>query len=89
MPARRGRVAWRPLLKKLASHGIVSVMIEGGAAVAASALKEKVVDKVWFFYAAKILGGDGRPMIDGLGIQTVRGSIQLKSSTSSVQIAIF
>jgi len=78
LPARRGRVAWRPLLKKLASLGVVSVMIEGGAAVAASALKEKVVDKVWFFYAAKILGGDARPMIDSLGIQKVRRSIHLK-----------
>jgi diaminohydroxyphosphoribosylaminopyrimidine deaminase/5-amino-6-(5-phosphoribosylamino)uracil reductase len=71
-------VAWRPLLKKLARLGVVSVMIEGGAAVAASALKEKVVDKVWFFYAAKILGGDARPMIDSLGIQKVRRSIHLK-----------
>lgn len=78
LPARRGRVSWRPLLKKLASLGVVSLMIEGGAAVAASALQEKIVDKVWFFYAAKILGGDARPMIDSLGIQKVHGAIQLK-----------
>ena len=54
---------WRPLLRKLAASGIVSVMIEGGATIAASALKAKVVDKIIFFYAPKILGGDGRAMI--------------------------
>jgi len=78
LPMRRNKIAWAPLLVKLASSGIVSVLIEGGAAVAASALKEKIVDKIIFFYAPKILGGDGRGMIDGLGIRRVRQSIVVK-----------
>ncbi|MGH7816267.1 MAG: bifunctional diaminohydroxyphosphoribosylaminopyrimidine deaminase/5-amino-6-(5-phosphoribosylamino)uracil reductase RibD, partial [Candidatus Binatia bacterium] len=51
LPARNNQVAWQPLLKKLAAQGVVSVLIEGGAAVAASALKHKIVDKIEFFYA--------------------------------------
>jgi diaminohydroxyphosphoribosylaminopyrimidine deaminase/5-amino-6-(5-phosphoribosylamino)uracil reductase len=78
LPARDHRVAWQPLLKKLAAHGIVSLLIEGGAAVAASALKQKIVDKIEFFYAPKIIGGDGRVMIDGLAIGTMARAIQLK-----------
>jgi len=78
MPMRRHRIAWAALLKKLARSGIVSLMIEGGGAVAASALKGKIVDKVIFFYAPKILGGDGRAMIDSLGIRRVRQSIVVK-----------
>ena len=78
LPLSKGRIAWRPLLRKLASAGIVSVMVEGGAAVAASALKDKVVDKVLFFYAAKIFGGDARVMIDGLNVRRVRQAISLK-----------
>jgi diaminohydroxyphosphoribosylaminopyrimidine deaminase/5-amino-6-(5-phosphoribosylamino)uracil reductase len=78
LPLSRGRVAWRPLLRKLARVGVASVMIEGGATVAASALKAKVVDKIWFVYAPKILGGDGRAMIDGLGIRRVSQAISLK-----------
>jgi diaminohydroxyphosphoribosylaminopyrimidine deaminase/5-amino-6-(5-phosphoribosylamino)uracil reductase len=78
LPASAAGVAWGPLLKKLAQEGIVSVMIEGGAAVAASALKEKIVDKLIFFYAPKILGGDGRAMIEGLGIRRVRQAIAVK-----------
>lgn len=75
MKLRNGTIPWTPLLKKLAAMGIVSVMIEGGATTAAWALKEKAVDKVLFFYASKILGGDGRVMIGALGIKHVRQSI--------------
>jgi len=78
LPARGNQVAWLPLLKKLAAQGIVSLLIEGGAAIAASALKQKIVDKVAFFYAPKIIGGDGRVMIDGLAIDKMARAIQLK-----------
>jgi len=78
LPLSKGRIAWRPLLRKMASAGIVSVMIEGGAAVAASALKDRVVDKLLFFYAPKILGGDARVMIDSLAVRRVRQAIFLK-----------
>lgn len=81
LPARANRVAWQPLLKKLAGHGIVSVLIEGGAVVAASALKNNIVDKVEFFYAAKIIGGDGRVMIGDLAFKKMAQAIQLKSLT--------
>lgn len=79
LPLRAGRIAWRPLLRRMARAGIVSVMIEGGAAVAASALADKVVDKVLFFYAPKILGGDARVMIDGLNRRHVRQAIALRN----------
>jgi diaminohydroxyphosphoribosylaminopyrimidine deaminase/5-amino-6-(5-phosphoribosylamino)uracil reductase len=78
LPSTHHLVAWQPLLRKLAKMGVVSVLIEGGAAIAASALKDKIVDKVEFFYAPKILGGDGRVMIDGLGIRKMAQSIELK-----------
>ena len=77
-PLRGGEISWMVLLRKLADSGIVSVMIEGGATVAASALRAKIVDKVIFFYAPKILGGDGRAMIDGLGIHRVDRSLRVR-----------
>jgi len=72
---RRGMIPWGPLLKKLARLGILSVMIEGGAAVAASALQAKAVDKILIFYAPKIIGGDGRAMVDGLKIRRVHAAL--------------
>jgi diaminohydroxyphosphoribosylaminopyrimidine deaminase/5-amino-6-(5-phosphoribosylamino)uracil reductase len=76
--ARRGEIRWLPMLRKLAAMGIVSVMIEGGAATAASALRDNVVDKLLLFYAPKILGGDGRVMIEKLGIGRVRDAISVR-----------
>ncbi len=78
LPLRQNKVAWRPLLRKLAEAGIVSVMIEGGGATAASALEEKIVDKIMFFYAPKILGGDGRPMLEGLGFHRMKSAVIVK-----------
>jgi diaminohydroxyphosphoribosylaminopyrimidine deaminase/5-amino-6-(5-phosphoribosylamino)uracil reductase len=75
---REGNIPWIPLLKRLAHQEIVSVMIEGGATTAASALKHRIVDKILFYYAPKILGGDGRAMIDSLGISRVKQSLRVQ-----------
>ncbi len=53
-----GRVSLKHLMKALAGLKITSVMIEGGSSIAASAISEKIVDKVMFFVAPKIIGGD-------------------------------
>ncbi len=79
LPLKRDQVSWRPLLKALARKGVVSVMIEGGGTTAASALAEKVVDKVLLFYAPKILGGDARPMVEQLDIARVRQAIAVQN----------
>ncbi|MEO0071932.1 MAG: bifunctional diaminohydroxyphosphoribosylaminopyrimidine deaminase/5-amino-6-(5-phosphoribosylamino)uracil reductase RibD [candidate division WOR-3 bacterium] len=47
---------WPEILSELSKRNIASVLIEGGAQVASSSLKNKIVDKVYFFYATKILG---------------------------------
>jgi len=65
LPARHGRILWRGLLKELGRRGIASLLIEGGAEVNASALREGVVDRLLFFVAPKILGG--RDAIDAVG----------------------
>src|SRR3989454_1159958 len=65
LPARHGRILWRDLLKELGRRGIASLLIEGGAEVNASALREGVVDRLLFFLAPRILGGRGA--IDAVG----------------------
>jgi diaminohydroxyphosphoribosylaminopyrimidine deaminase/5-amino-6-(5-phosphoribosylamino)uracil reductase len=78
LPSRNGRVAWLPLLRKLAGIGVVSLLVEGGAEITASALKTKVVDKLALFYAPKIVGGDGRAMIGPLGIGKMAQALKLR-----------
>lgn len=74
---REGLPDMKKLLRELGRNDIVSVLIEGGSKAAASALKSGLVDKVAFFYAPKILGGDGVSMIDVLGIKSVKNAIQV------------
>jgi diaminohydroxyphosphoribosylaminopyrimidine deaminase/5-amino-6-(5-phosphoribosylamino)uracil reductase len=78
LPSRNDRVAWLPLLRKLAGIGVVALLIEGGAAVAASALTSKVVDKLELFYAPKLVGGDGRAMLGPLGIDRMARALALR-----------
>jgi diaminohydroxyphosphoribosylaminopyrimidine deaminase / 5-amino-6-(5-phosphoribosylamino)uracil reductase len=75
---RHGRLPWITILKQLAANGVLSVMIEGGARTAAWALQEKAVDKILFFYAPMILGGDGRVMIDALGVKRIRQAVRVQ-----------
>jgi diaminohydroxyphosphoribosylaminopyrimidine deaminase/5-amino-6-(5-phosphoribosylamino)uracil reductase len=58
--------------------GLLSVMIEGGATTAGWALKENVVDKLLLFYAPKIIGGEGIPMIGALGIKKMSQARKIK-----------
>ena len=46
------------------------MLLEGGAGLAAAALRARVVDRVFFFLAPKLIGGDGVPMIGPLGVRT-------------------
>jgi diaminohydroxyphosphoribosylaminopyrimidine deaminase / 5-amino-6-(5-phosphoribosylamino)uracil reductase len=75
---RGGSIPWRSLLTKLARSGMTSVLIEGGASVAASALRARAVDRIVFFYAPKIIGGDGRNMVDALSIRRVSAAIRVQ-----------
>lgn len=75
--ARAGRVSPRGLLETLGRRGITSVLLEGGGALAASFLHDRVVDEVCVFQAPLLIGGDGTPMIQGLGIESLGRAIRL------------
>lgn len=78
LPLHEGRIPFASLLKRLGKMGLLSVMIEGGAITASRALRERAVDKILFFYAPKIIGGEGKDMIDALGIKKVSHSRGVK-----------
>jgi diaminohydroxyphosphoribosylaminopyrimidine deaminase/5-amino-6-(5-phosphoribosylamino)uracil reductase len=73
-----GRIDLSALMRMLGQRGITSLLIEGGAQVAAASLRAGIVDKVLFFYAPKILGGDdGVPMCGGPGPERMRDSLPM------------
>ncbi|MBW1758780.1 MAG: bifunctional diaminohydroxyphosphoribosylaminopyrimidine deaminase/5-amino-6-(5-phosphoribosylamino)uracil reductase RibD [Deltaproteobacteria bacterium] len=63
----------------LGSLGITSLLIEGGSRVIASTLAAGIVDKVFFFFSPKILGGDdGVPICKGPGPALMKNAIPVK-----------
>jgi len=63
------RVNLSDLLPRLYQIGITSVLMEGGAGLAWSALQARVIDRCLFFYAPIIIGGASAPSgIEGDGI---------------------
>ncbi len=67
-PLQAGRIDLLALLPQLGAMGITSLLIEGGATVIGAAFAAGIVDKVCFFYAPKVLGGDdGIPICRGPG----------------------
>lgn len=56
-----GKVDIQKLMPLLAQRKITSILIEGGASVAAAALQGEIVDKLYWFIAPKIVGGHQAP----------------------------
>lgn len=56
----------RLVLERLAELGVIQVMIEGGAQINASVVQEGIVDRIFFFYAARFLGSEAVPGIGPL-----------------------
>jgi diaminohydroxyphosphoribosylaminopyrimidine deaminase/5-amino-6-(5-phosphoribosylamino)uracil reductase len=78
-PLKDGMIDIDRLMDRLGSLGITSLLIEGGSRVVASALSAGIVEKVIFFFAPKILGGDdGIPICKGPGADVMDRCIQVK-----------
>ncbi|MFV0416777.1 MAG: bifunctional diaminohydroxyphosphoribosylaminopyrimidine deaminase/5-amino-6-(5-phosphoribosylamino)uracil reductase RibD [Chthoniobacterales bacterium] len=57
----------RAVLKKLAGHGVVSVLIEGGGFTLGKAFDTRLVDEVCWYIAPDLLGGP-TPAVGGRGV---------------------
>jgi diaminohydroxyphosphoribosylaminopyrimidine deaminase / 5-amino-6-(5-phosphoribosylamino)uracil reductase len=74
-----GRPDLPAILRRLGQLEITSVMVEGGATVNWTALASNVVDKVFLFYAPKILAGSGSiPFAAGAGFLHMSQAAQIK-----------
>ncbi len=79
LPLRRGRVSLPALVEHLGSRDITSLLVEGGAEVHGGFFHDKLVDKVYLFFAPKIIGGSRAvPAVGGIGAATVAEASQLK-----------
>ena len=75
-----GRPDLEAICKRLAEREVISVMIEGGALVNWAALASGIADKIFFYYAPRILAGTGSvPFASGPGFRHMSEAAHLKS----------
>jgi diaminohydroxyphosphoribosylaminopyrimidine deaminase / 5-amino-6-(5-phosphoribosylamino)uracil reductase len=78
LPPVDGRPDIHAILRHLGQLEITSVMIEGGAAVNGTALASGVVDKVFLYYAPKILGGTAPvPFASAAALRQMNDALQV------------
>ncbi|MEI6558986.1 MAG: bifunctional diaminohydroxyphosphoribosylaminopyrimidine deaminase/5-amino-6-(5-phosphoribosylamino)uracil reductase RibD [Rhodospirillaceae bacterium] len=63
-----GTIGAAPLLAALAGRGITRVLVEGGSRLAGSLLRAGLVDRLEWFRAPLLIGGDGLPAVSGFGV---------------------
>lgn len=61
----------RAALKHLRDNGVDSLLVEGGARLAKALLAGHLADKLIWFHAPKVLGGDAVPAIGDLNLRKV------------------
>ena len=67
------------LLDILGQQNICSILVEGGATLSGSFVAKKLVDKVYFFIAPKIIGGkEAKTPVVGTGILNLQEALALK-----------
>lgn len=73
-----GKVDLKKAMTGLGSLGIDSILLEGGPTLATEALKAGIIDKVRFYYAPKIIGGNQAiSSFVGKGVPTMDKSLLL------------
>jgi diaminohydroxyphosphoribosylaminopyrimidine deaminase/5-amino-6-(5-phosphoribosylamino)uracil reductase len=67
-----GRPDLRWLAAELGRRGLTRVLIEAGAQLSGAWMRAGLVDRIAWFRASKMIGGDGIPVTDGIGIATLK-----------------
>ena len=65
-------------LDALGARGIQSLLVEGGATLAASLLSQGLVNGIALFSAPLLLGGDGVPLLGSLGVDGLAAALRLR-----------
>lgn len=64
-----GSVSLVEMMNAAQRAGVTSMMVEGGGQLAASFVRAGLVDRIEWFRAPVLLGGDGRPCLGALGLE--------------------
>jgi diaminohydroxyphosphoribosylaminopyrimidine deaminase/5-amino-6-(5-phosphoribosylamino)uracil reductase len=66
-----GMVDLAAAAQALGQRGLTRVLVEGGARLNASLLRENLIDRLVWFRNPRLIGGDGLAAVAGLGVETL------------------
>lgn len=69
-----GNIDLSKALNALAAVGVTRLMVEGGGRIIAGLLAADLVDRLVWFRASKLIGGDGVAAVAGFGVQALDGA---------------
>ena len=69
----------KALLAKLKTHGITSVLVEGGGEVIGSFLDARVASHIFAFYGPLLIGGKDALHVSGKGVATIKNALRLRT----------
>jgi diaminohydroxyphosphoribosylaminopyrimidine deaminase/5-amino-6-(5-phosphoribosylamino)uracil reductase len=72
-----GGLALAEVLAALAARGITRLLVEGGAGLAAALLKARLVDRLAWFQAPLLVGGDGLAAVAPLGVEALAAAVRV------------
>jgi diaminohydroxyphosphoribosylaminopyrimidine deaminase/5-amino-6-(5-phosphoribosylamino)uracil reductase len=75
----RGVRGWQRVVRELGRRGVHELLVEGGAQVAASAVKSGVVNALTIFYNPRLIGSEGVPMLGPLQVPSPAAARRLRT----------
>jgi diaminohydroxyphosphoribosylaminopyrimidine deaminase/5-amino-6-(5-phosphoribosylamino)uracil reductase len=78
VPSKHQRVDLNAALAALSAAGIERLFVEGGGVIATAFLRAGFVDRLEWFRAPTILGGDARPVIGHLNIEDLANIVRFE-----------
>lgn len=77
-----GSMDMRVALGILGDRGVTRLLVEGGARLASSLMRSHLVDRVEWFRAPVVIGGDGYPAVAALGVDTLDKATPLRLTST-------
>lgn len=71
LPASPAGVDLASAMRRLAEEGLTRLLVEGGGRLAAGLLRADLVDRLAWFHAPCVMGGDGFPAAQALGVEAL------------------
>jgi diaminohydroxyphosphoribosylaminopyrimidine deaminase/5-amino-6-(5-phosphoribosylamino)uracil reductase len=69
-----GDLSLEAALEALGGSGVNDLLVEGGGQVAAGLLRQGLVDRLVWFRAPRLIGGDGLPALAGFGLEELEAA---------------